>query len=188
MMPSSPDASRTAVSRWRIAAWSAAALLLLVPLVAMQFTDDVDWTAFDFAFVTVLLLAVGVPLDLVMRRPGDWTYRAGAAVALGTAFLVVWVNGAVGIVGAEDSGVNLLLYVVLAVGVVGAVLARFRPHGLARAMAATALAQAAVAVGALVTAGASMVTVEVVALAGLVGLWSLSALCFRAAARRQAGA
>ena len=186
MMPSSPDASRTAVSRWRIAAWSAAALLLLVPLVAMQFTDEVNWTASDFVFAAVLFLAVGVPLDLVMRRSGDRAYRAGGAVALGTAFLVVWINAAVGIIGSEHSDVNLLFFAVLAIGIIGALVARFRPLGLSRAMAATAAAQAAVAIGALVAGWTSPATsrVEVVALWVFVALWAASAALFRVAARR----
>jgi len=43
-------------SRWRIAAWAAAALLLLLPLVAMQFTDEVVWDVADFAFAGALLV------------------------------------------------------------------------------------------------------------------------------------
>ena len=85
-----------------------------------------------------------------MRKTGNAAYRWAAGLALATAFLLVWVNGAVGIIGSEDNDVNLLYYGVLAIGFVGTLFARFRPRGMAFAMAATALAQAAVAVGALV--------------------------------------
>ena len=43
--------------RWRLAAWSVAALLLLLPLVAMQFTDEVNWSLADFVVFGALWLA-----------------------------------------------------------------------------------------------------------------------------------
>ena len=59
-------------------------------------------------------------------------------------------NLAVGIIGTEDNPANLMYGGVLAVGIVGAIIARFQPHGMARALVATALAQALVAVIALI--------------------------------------
>lgn len=46
-------------SRWRLAAWTIAALMPLLPLVAMQFTDEVDWSASDFAVFGTMLLVAG---------------------------------------------------------------------------------------------------------------------------------
>jgi len=77
-------------------------------------------------------------------------YRAAVGLAVATALLLVWVNGAVGIIGSEDNPANLMYGGVLAVGIIGALIARFQPHGMARALFATALAQALVAVIALV--------------------------------------
>ncbi|MGH8077936.1 MAG: hypothetical protein ACREPE_11510 [Lysobacter sp.] len=42
--------------RWRIAIWGTAALLLLLPLVAMQFTDEVDWDETDFIVIGAMIL------------------------------------------------------------------------------------------------------------------------------------
>lgn len=137
-------------SRWRIAGWTVAALILLVPLVAMQFTDEVNWSVGDFVFAAILLAAVGIPLELAVRKSKDAAYRAAAGVALVAGFLLVWVNGAVGIIGSENNDANLMYGGVLAIGVIGAVLSRFRPRGMARTMTVTALAQAAVAAIALV--------------------------------------
>ena len=80
---------------WRITAWAIAALLLLLPLFAMQFTDEVDWTAFDFVFMGVLLGGVGLALELVVRKTRNAAYRTAAGVALATSFLLIWINGAV---------------------------------------------------------------------------------------------
>ncbi len=130
------------IGRRRMAAWGAAALLLLAPWFAMQVTDQVDWSVADFAVFGALLAGAGAAYELAARKTGDTAYRAAVALALAAAFILVWVNGAVGIIGAEDDPANRMYFGVLAVGVVGALIARFRPGGMVRALSATALAQA----------------------------------------------
>ena len=51
------------------------AFLLLIPLVAMQFTNEVNWTLFDFAVAGVLLLGTGIIFDLVIRKIKNMKYR-----------------------------------------------------------------------------------------------------------------
>ena len=137
-------------SRWRIAVWGTAALMLLLPLVAMQFTDEVDWDEADFAVFGAMLAGACGTYELAARMTGNTAYRAAVGVALAAAFILVWMNLAVGIIGTEDNPANLMYGGVLAVGIIGAVIARFQPHGMARALVATALAQALVAVIALI--------------------------------------
>jgi hypothetical protein len=173
-------------SRWRRAFWAAAALLLLLPLVAMQFTEEVDWDVADFALAGALMVAVGVPYELAARRTGDVAYRAAVGVALVAAFLLVWVNGAVGLIGSEDNEANLMYAGVLAVGVIGAGIARFQPRGMARAMFATALVQSSVAAIALIAGLGEPYSgpFEIVASnAFFVALFVGSALLFRKAVR-----
>ena len=176
-------------SRWRLAGWTAAALVLLVPFVAMQVTDEVAWSARDFALMAGLVLGVGVPLELAVRATGNAAYRQAVAVALVGAFLLVWLSLGVGLIGADGDPANVLYGGVLAVGVVGAVLARFRARGMARALAATALAQGAVALGALL-AGLGLPDtgpLKIVVLNGLfVGVWLGAAALFRRAAAEMA--
>jgi hypothetical protein len=124
--------------------------MLLVPLLAMQVTDEVNWTAADFVFAGVIILGAGIPFELAVRKTGNAAYRAGVGVALAAGLLLVWVNGAVGIIGSEDNDANLMYVGVLAVGIIGAIIARFQPGRMARVLSATALAQALVAVVALV--------------------------------------
>jgi hypothetical protein len=93
---------------WRIAGWSAAAVILFLPLIAMQATDEVNWTAAYFAVAGTLVVGVGVILELAVRKGGDAAYRAGVGVALAAAFILVWANGAVGIIGSEDNAANLM--------------------------------------------------------------------------------
>ena len=137
-------------SRWRIAVWGTAALILLLQLVAMQFTDEVNWSVADFAFAGALLIGTGLTYELAARKTGDTVYRAAVGVALAAALLLVWLSLGVGIIGRDGHPANLMYFGVLAVGIIGALFARFRPRGMARALFATALAQTSVAVIALI--------------------------------------
>jgi len=177
-------------SRWRIAAWTAAALLLLLPLFAMQVTDQVVWDVADFAFFGALLVGAGVTYELAARKTGNTAYRAAVGVALAAAFILVWISLAVGVIGTERDDANLMYGGVLAVGIIGAIIARFQPHGMARALFATALAQALVAVIALAARLGSTGPIwplDILALTGFfVALFAGSALLFRKAARGRA--
>jgi hypothetical protein len=79
-------------------------------------------------------------------------YRFAAGLALAASLLLIWLSLGVGIIGKDGDPANRMYFGVLAVGVLGALLARFQPRGMARALSAMALAQALIAVFAL-TAG-----------------------------------
>ena len=115
-------------------------------------------------------------------------YRAGAAMGLLAAFLLVWANGAVGIIGDENNPANLMYFGVLLVGIVGAILARGESRGMARAMAATAIAQVLVAVIALATGMAGEVMAVAVELSTITiffaGMWLMSAWLFSRSTRK----
>ena len=166
----------------------ATAFLLLLPLVAMQFTDEVVWDLADFAVAGVLLFGAGLTYQLISRKAGSIAYRVAVGLAVATALLLVWINLAVGIIGSEQNPANLMYMGVLAVAVIGALIARFQPHGMARALFATAAAQVMVAVVALIAdLGASGPTWprDVLGATGLfAALWIGSSLCFRHASRK----
>jgi hypothetical protein len=124
--------------------------ILLVPLAAMQFTDDMDWDLFDFVVAGALLFGSGLTYELIARKGGNVAYRAAVGVAVAAALLLVWINLAVGIIGSEDNPVNALYFLVVFIGIIGVGIARFRPRGMAWALFATAFAQLLVPVVALV--------------------------------------
>jgi len=64
------------------------ALILLVPLVANQFTEGEGWSLDDFVFAAVLLAGTGLLLELAARKPPNLVYRV-AAVAIGVAAIVL---------------------------------------------------------------------------------------------------
>ncbi len=163
--------------RWVV--WGGAAALLSLPLIAMQFTDEVNWTASDFVFMGLMLGAVGVAFELAMRVARSSFYMLGAGIAAGTAFLVTWSNLAVGIIGNEDNPANLMFFGVVAVALIGTMLSRLQPRGMARAMVATAVAQAATVIATFVLEDQLRVSIIV---AVFTGMWLLSSLLFSRAA------
>lgn len=71
--------------------------LLLIPLIAMQFTGEVKWTGFDFVVMGTLLFVVGILFEFGVRKIQSKQRRIIAAVLLAAAFLYVWAELAVGI-------------------------------------------------------------------------------------------
>lgn len=116
----------------------------------------------------------------------DTAYRAGVAVALGTALFILWGMGALGIIGIEGDPADRMYYGVLVIGISGAVVARFQPDGMARAMLVTAAATVAVGVIALMLGKHQAEYTSVLEILGLTGmfatLFATSAMLFRKAA------
>jgi len=162
----------------RIIGWSFAVFIFLLPLVAMRFTDEVDWNGADFIFAGILLGGSGLLFELVARKSANNAYRAGAAAAIANAFLLVWITGAVGVIGKEGDPANLFLVGVILLAFAGAAVVRFRPAGMAAVMACCAAATALI--------GGFGLTVDFkggVLTWGFAGVWLLSAGLFRLAAR-----
>lgn len=82
----------------------AVALLLLLPLLAMQFTDDVTWTLLDFVAAGVLLLTTGLACEFVLRRVKKIEHRIIIVLAFLTVLLLIWLELAVGIFGTPLAG------------------------------------------------------------------------------------
>src|SRR5215217_5994967 len=115
----------------------------------MQFTDEVAWDETDFAVMGAMLFSACGAYELAARMTGNVAYRAAVGVAVVTAFILIWINLAVGIIGSEDNPANLMYGGVLAVAVLGGLIVRFQPHRLAQVLVATALAQILVGIIAL---------------------------------------
>jgi len=89
--------SRPLTACWRLLLWLTLGALLVAPLIAMQFTSEVSWTAFDFAAMAALLTVAGLAVELLLSRL--WTPAARITACLGilAVIAIVWVDGAVGI-------------------------------------------------------------------------------------------
>jgi hypothetical protein len=173
-------------TKWiRPVVWGLVAVALLAPAVAMQFTDEVQWTLRDFVAAACMLIGAGAALEILFRVNHLAAYRFGALLAVFAALLLAWANAAVGLVGSGPNAANVGYGVLLGVAVVCACAVRFRPAGMARSMAVVAFGQVLVTV--LAFAGGLVQPHEQRAvLAGnlvLALLWAASALLFRVSAR-----
>lgn len=82
----------------------ATALMLLVPLVAMRFTDQVNWSPGDFVAAGVLLGGTGCAYVWLTRQTGRRGRRLATGASLLVALLLVWAELAVGIFGTPIAG------------------------------------------------------------------------------------
>lgn len=116
-----------------------AGLIVMIPLV---FTLLGKWKWRDprgYVFAFVVLYAFGLTYELVARKMTNRAYRFAVGLAVMAAFATSWGNMIR--VSESENLINLLYYVVPAIGALGAVIARFQPRGMALALFATALAQ-----------------------------------------------
>ena len=79
-------------------------VVLLIPFIAMQFTNEVDWSARDFVIMGVLLFGTGLLCELVMRKVKSVQNRILICAALVFVFLLVWAELAVGVFGSPFAG------------------------------------------------------------------------------------
>lgn len=83
---------------------SMVAVILSIPLLAMQFTNEVDWTGSDFIIMGILLLGTGLLCELVLRTVTKTWHRAVLCSLILLGLLLVWAELAVGIFGTPFAG------------------------------------------------------------------------------------
>lgn len=79
-------------------------LLLLIPLIGMQFTSEINWSLSDFSVMGILLLGLGFTCEFVFRKISNKTYKLGLIALLVTIFLLIWIELAVGIFNSPIAG------------------------------------------------------------------------------------
>ena len=84
--------------------FSTVSLMLLIPLIAMMFTDEVNWTTFDFLVAALLLLCTGLTIDFILRKVKLPIYRIILSVTILVIFLLIWAELAVGLFGTPLEG------------------------------------------------------------------------------------
>ncbi len=78
--------------------------ILAIPLIAMQFSNEVKWTLIDFATAGALLLSTGLAIELVIRNLKTGTLRTVILIAILLALFLIWAELAVGIFGTPFAG------------------------------------------------------------------------------------
>ncbi len=117
--------------------------LLIMPFTASLFVDGWNWSGFDYLFAWVLFSFVSLAITFAVTSTEDTSYKVAIGLAAVATFLLIWINGAVQIIGdVGDLDTPDGLYAgVIVIGLIGTILARFQPRGMSRALFAMAIAQ-----------------------------------------------
>ncbi len=115
--------------------------LLMVPLVASQLVEGWNWPPGAFVFTYVLFFLTGMAYALIARTMNTWAYKAAVALALVAGFILGW--STMVHMSETENPLNLVYFGVLAVGAIGAALARLEARGMAKALFAMAAALSA---------------------------------------------
>lgn len=78
--------------------------LLLIPLVAMQFTTEVNWDFTDFTVMAILLSGTAILCELILRLVKNKKYRILLCLILIFLFLLIWAELAVGVFNSPFAG------------------------------------------------------------------------------------
>ena len=81
----------------RVLYWTAGFGALLVPLIAMQFTDEVAWTGYDFAAAAALVIGAGLAFELLARSSLERNLRIIFGCAIAGVAALLWAHGAIGV-------------------------------------------------------------------------------------------
>lgn len=87
-----------------VAILAVATSLLMIPLIAMSLTTEVNWNFLDFVVAGGLLIGTGILLEILLRKIKTSRKRILVGIALLLALVLIWVELAVGLFGAPFSG------------------------------------------------------------------------------------
>lgn len=110
--------------------WGGLAALLAAPLVGMQLSAEVNWTASDFAIAGGILLVFGLGVEAIFRLTPSWPARFGWGLILTGLIGLGFAHLSVGIIGDGSDPANLAVLALPAIALVGVLASRARPAGM----------------------------------------------------------
>ena len=78
--------------------------ILLIPLIAMQLTNEVNWSLFDFIIMGAMLTITGLLGEIIFKKVKKYNHRVTLYVVVAIIFLLIWAELAVGIFGTPFAG------------------------------------------------------------------------------------
>jgi hypothetical protein len=78
--------------------------ILLIPLIAMQFTDEVNWTLVDFIIGGIVLFGFGFLIDLVLSKLKTSRHKVLIITILILILILIWMELAVGLFNSPIAG------------------------------------------------------------------------------------
>jgi hypothetical protein len=116
-------------------------IVLTIPFTTMRFTHEVNWEPLDFGVAWFLIFGTGISFHFICRTYRNSMYKIASALAVCAGFAIIWVNGAVGIIGNEENPINLLFGIVLLIMILGSHFVKRSPRNMAWVMLVTATSQ-----------------------------------------------
>ena len=146
-----------------------------------------NWSMGDFLVAGFLLLILTLSAAYLLFGRGALSFRIGFALSLATAAILVWVTGAVGLIGSAQNDANLAYPGLVVLATLGAVTVRFQAKRMALIATGLALGQSVIGLVALIAGwgreGASWPYDILAATIGFSVLWLAAAFCFRYASK-----
>ena len=72
-------------------------LLLLIPLIGMAITDEINWSLFDFIIMGSLLISLSIGINFASNRANNLKNRVLYIGILVIIFMLIWAELAVGL-------------------------------------------------------------------------------------------
>ena len=79
-------------------------IILLIPFIAMQLTNEVNWSVFDFIIMGAMLTITGLLGEIIFKKVKKYKHRVVLYVVVAIIFLLTWAELAVGIFGTPFAG------------------------------------------------------------------------------------
>ena len=79
-------------------------LLLLIPMIAIQLTDEVNWSFFDFLIMGIILSITGIALGIIIKKIKYHKYRNIFIAIIIMIFVLIWAELGVGLFGTPFAG------------------------------------------------------------------------------------
>ncbi|WP_346861617.1 hypothetical protein [uncultured Draconibacterium sp.] len=74
---------------------SGALLILLIPFIAIQISNEVNWSVFDFMTAGLILLSLGIMIEIILRKVPKKVHRFALLAVLLFFFILIWAELAV---------------------------------------------------------------------------------------------
>jgi len=115
--------------------------ILLIPVFGMKYGSGWHWTLLDFIFAGTLIGGTQLAYEFISKRMAQSSNKIAVGLTLLGMFLLIWVNGAVGIIGYEGSMINAMYFAVIAIIFFGSIITRFKASSMAYILYAAATVQ-----------------------------------------------
>ena len=143
----------------KLSVWATIVVVLLLIPLALTLTNPKahlngghgggwDWSVFDFVWAFVVLFGAAFAYEFISRKMTNAPYKFAVGIACVATLVMIWINGAVGLVG--DRPINMFYMLVPLTGLIGASISRFKPHRLSVTLWVMALVQMLIPTAALI--------------------------------------